>query len=141
MKVLDDERGFSLIELIVVLIILGVLAGMAIPVLLLQRAKARDTSTRADVNTLAKEVATYFVDGDGLITLDFVSYPGAVVLRDGTGWSATVRLTNGTVAPTTGSGRNLGSATDWCVSLTDPLGHDRTYKYEARNGLDLGSCS
>ncbi len=61
----EKDQGFTLIELLVVMIIIGILAAIAIPVFLNQRKKARDTAARADVSTLGKEIATYYVDGTG----------------------------------------------------------------------------
>ena len=74
------DGGFTLIELLVVMIIIGILAAIAIPVFLNQRQKASDTSTKADVRNMGKEIATYFVDGAGPLTLDFTASPGAVLL-------------------------------------------------------------
>jgi type II secretory pathway pseudopilin PulG len=122
------------------MIIIGVLAAIAVPVFLSQRAKAHDSSTKADVNNLAKEVATYFVDGKGTLGLDFVAVPGSVVVADGLGYTATINLTNGTAAPTTGSSSGLGSATGWCVALTDPAGQIRDFKFSASDGLATGTC-
>ncbi|MDX6275835.1 MAG: type pilus assembly protein PilA, partial [Frankiales bacterium] len=65
----NNEGGFTLIELLVVMIIIGILAAIAIPVFLSQRAKARDTSVKADVSTLGKEIATYYVDNTGALTV------------------------------------------------------------------------
>ena len=59
----EKDQGFTLIELLVVMIIIGILAAIAIPVFLNQRKKAVDTSTKADVSTVGKEMATYYVDG------------------------------------------------------------------------------
>ena len=51
------------------MIIIGILAAIAIPVFLSQRAKAHDASTKADVNTLGQEIATFFVDGTGATSI------------------------------------------------------------------------
>ena len=60
----EKDKGFTLIELLVVMIIIGILAAIAIPVFLNQRKKAVDTAAKADVSTIGKEVATWYVDGD-----------------------------------------------------------------------------
>jgi prepilin-type N-terminal cleavage/methylation domain-containing protein len=132
------EDGFTLIELLVVMIIIAILASIAIPAFLNQRQKAHDTATKADVTDLGKEIATYFVDGTGTLTLDF-STPGRVILTDGT-YSATARLTKGTVAPASNGSANLGNPDTWCVALTDPDGKVRDYRYSAVGGLAAGTC-
>jgi type IV pilus assembly protein PilA len=133
------DEGFTLIELLVVMIIIGILASIAIPVFLSQRAKAHDASTKADVSHLAKEIATYFVDGNGLLTLDFASVPGSVVVSDGL-YTQTVNLTNGTAKPSAGASSHLNDESLWCVSLTDPKGSVKDYKYTATGGLGTGTC-
>lgn len=135
-----DDTGFTLIELLVVMIIVGVLAAIAIPLFLTQRAKAHDTSTKADVSYLGKEIATYFVDGQGTLTLDFVAVPGSVVVADGASWSTRVNLTNGTARPTSGVSADLGDPDNWCVALTDPEGVKQEYRYRAQTGLEEGTC-
>ncbi len=135
----DAEQGFTLIELLVVMIIIGTLAGVAIPTFLRQRSVAHDTSTKADVTNLGKEVATYFVDGTGTLSLDFTMAPGRVVLTDGA-WTSSVNLTNGTAAPTSGVSSGMNSSTAWCVALTDPAGTVGEFRYEAASGLEAGTC-
>jgi prepilin-type N-terminal cleavage/methylation domain-containing protein len=135
-----QDEGFTLIELLVVMIVIGILAAIAVPVFLSQRAKAHDASTKSDVSNVGKEIHTYFVDGTGTLTLDFTTVPGKVVLSDGAGYSTTVNLTNGTARPTAGASANLGDSQGWCVSLTDPKGSVKEFKYTASGGLGTGTC-
>jgi type IV pilus assembly protein PilA len=137
---ISRSDGFTLIELLVVMITLGVLATIAIPVFYTQRAKAHDASTKADVSTVGKEIATYFVEGTGTLSLDFVTTPGSVVIADGGSYSTTVNLTNGTARPTSGASSNLNDPDAWCVALADPQGAVNEYRYRATSGLEEGTC-
>lgn len=56
------DRGFSLVELLVVVLIIGTLAAIAIPVYLSQRSRAMHAGEKADARSLATQMETYYVD-------------------------------------------------------------------------------
>jgi type IV pilus assembly protein PilA len=66
----QGESGFTLVELLVVMLILGLLAAIAIPAFFNQRDKAKDASGKEAVRTAETAMETYATDHDG-------SYAGA----------------------------------------------------------------
>lgn len=130
--------GFSLVELLVVIAIVAILAAISIPLFVHQRSRAHDASTQADVNNLAKELETYYIDRVATPVLDF-SQAGHVIVTDGV-HSSIVNLTNGTAVPTSGAYSGLSGSDTWCVALTDPSGSTKTFRYSAADGLEAGSC-
>jgi type II secretory pathway pseudopilin PulG len=79
-----------MVELLVVMIIVGILAASALPVFLTQRAKARDAATQSDVSRVGKEIAAYYVNGQGPVVLAYTApaggHPATIIVADSGGY-------------------------------------------------------
>jgi len=78
----NEDHGFSLIELLVVVAIIGILAVIAIPVFLNQRNSARNASVQSDVNNAAKVIETAYAS-DGAYPDDSTVNALAIQISDG----------------------------------------------------------
>jgi prepilin-type N-terminal cleavage/methylation domain-containing protein len=135
----DGESGFTFVEVLVVCLIVGVLAAIAIAAFASQQAKAVDTSAKVVARAAQSAAETLAVDGSGsyekvsLAELNRVEPAIAVVpsaasayLRAASGgkdeYSVTARAPGG--AEYTITRNALGEVTRNCVSPTNTTGCD-----------------
>ncbi len=120
--------------IVAAVVAIALIAVMAAPQVAEQQRLAYDAAAKADVSTLAKEIATYYLDHDGLppeITVQGDRFHIDLGESDlDVGKSAGV-----VYGDTTGTG-----FTDWCVWLEHPEGELKTFEYSFERGLQNGSC-
>jgi prepilin-type N-terminal cleavage/methylation domain-containing protein len=69
--VMGRQRGFTMIELLIVMVVLAILTAIGLPMFLGQRDKAKDAHTRSGVHTIEVGITSYAVDHGSV-------YPAAV---------------------------------------------------------------
>lgn len=82
-SLLKKQGGFTLLELLIVIVIIGILALLIIPNITSAPKKARDTKRKTDITTVRKGLEEYFVNnnvypdstGNGLADLTVGSAP------------------------------------------------------------------
>ncbi len=95
------RRGFTIIELLIVLVIVGILAAIAIPKFANTKERAFVAAMKADLRNLVTAQESYLADyrtyaGDGDPKLQYTSSSGiTVTIQDesGSGWGATANHT------------------------------------------------
>ena len=89
----ENEKGFTLIELMIVIAIIGILAAIAIPNFVSYRQKSFNSAAQSDLKNAVTAQEAYYVDED--------TYSDYATLGV-TGWEQTAKVTFSATGSTTG---------------------------------------
>jgi len=121
-----DRDSFTLIELLIVVVIIGILASIAIPKFSSTREKAYFAAMKSDLKNLASQQEIYCSDTyeytNVVVSLGHVSSSGvnSTIIGGTDGWSATA--THAALAATDGCAIYYGNAAAVSLGTAVPIG-------------------
>ena len=134
-RMASEESGFTLVELLVVMLIIGLLAAIAIPAFFNQRDKAYDANAKEQARTAETAMETYATDNGGVYT----SVSPTVLAGIENSLSATSSTTRPYVSDAAAAGTGDKG---WTLTLTSPkTGNTFTISRDATTSALTFTCT
>lgn len=138
----ESEEGFTLVELTIVLLVLGILMTIAVPSYLSFKDRASKTAAKADVSQAMRAVAAYGADNfpgaanDPNSDTTDTGYTGITLPLLATKYDASIPTVAGAPFVINPAGFT-GSSTDFC--LTAAVGRWVAVQHGPGNGITVGN--
>ena len=125
-----EQKGFTIIELLVVIVIIGILVALALPNLFAAQARGRDSDRKNELKNLQQKLETYFNDNGAYVAAlaDLTPAPTADETTD-------PRNNAYTYTATASGGGACTTAADDCASYTLVANLENTNDPDATAGV------
>ena len=144
---MKNKKGFTLIELMIVVAIIGILAAIAIPDFLTFQAKAKQSEAKQNLGAIYTTQVAYFsefneyADSDCLANLHWRP-EGTTRYNYECGDESTTTGTDTTTASTCALGTALGPPSTFTVCATGNIDNDSTYdEWSMNDAKDLSNVA
>jgi type IV pilus assembly protein PilA len=121
------QEGFTLVELLVVVLIIGILAAIAIPTFLGQKDKANDASAKSLLTTGVTSMETFYTDNQTYVGADGTTMKA---IEPSITWSTTAG------AQTKDNAISLSNLSATSFTLTTTISANKVYSY-AKSGTTI----
>lgn len=140
LDMIQRERGFALIEILVAMIVIAALAAIAIPSFLTQREKGQDTCAKTQLRTMATTMETIRTESNSYAGVDLTRMHDteSAVVPTGACGQGTVAVVGGFTGAACDSSAGT-TATTYCVSQTSASG--RQFVMAQNGGAVTRVCS
>jgi type IV pilus assembly protein PilA len=138
-KKMQDDKGFTLIELMVVVLIIAILIAIAIPTFLGLRSRSQNRAAQSDLRNALTAAKSFYTDADAYTGFDAVD---GEALEPSLTWGAAAPAVEGTVsvravtATTVLLATRSASGTFFCVA-----DNNGTTVYGDDDAADIASCT
>jgi general secretion pathway protein G len=117
----NRQSGFTIVELMIVIVIIGILAGLVITQIIGATAKARDTERKTDLDQVSNQLEVYYAKNGFYPTLNNVNNATGM-----TTWRAGNNFSAGDAAKSLADPSNASTTT---LSTTAPTAVGGAYSY------------